>query len=60
MSEIKGQLLGIILVLMIFGVIGVALKGVFENMKDTVEDTVADITDGVGTPYSGKISSVRP
>lgn len=43
MSEIKGQILGIILVLMIFGVVGAALKGTFEKMKDTVVETVDDI-----------------
>lgn len=50
MSEIKGQLLGIILVLMVFGVIGAAIKTAFSDMKDTVVESVADI--------NGKVSGI--
>ena len=45
MSEIKGQILGIILVLAIFGAIGAALKGVFSSMKDSVVEQVETITN---------------
>lgn len=45
MSEIKGQILGIILVLMIFGAVGAALKGTFDKLKDTVVETVDDISN---------------
>lgn len=48
MSEIKGQLLGIILVLAIFGIVGAALKGVFTSMKDSIEESVKTI--GNDTP----------
>ena len=44
MSEIKGQLLGLILVLMVFGAVGGAIKKVFTDMKDTVVETVEDIS----------------
>lgn len=47
MSEIKGQILGIILVLMIFGAVGAALKGTFDKLKDTVVETVDDINNDV-------------
>ena len=38
MSEIKGQLLGLILVLVIFGGISVAMAGVFSNVSKQVQD----------------------
>ncbi|MBO7614353.1 MAG: hypothetical protein J6T15_01430 [Bacilli bacterium] len=49
MSEIKGQLLGIILVLAIFGIVGAALKSAFTNMKDTVVEQVENVSTSVGT-----------
>ena len=52
MSEIKGQILGIILVLSIFGAVGAALKGVFDSMKDNVVQSVEDITSGKTSPIS--------
>ena len=48
MSEIKGQQLGIILVLAIFGIVGAALKSAFTNMKDTVVEQVETISSEVG------------
>lgn len=41
MSEIKGQLLGIILVVTIFGIVGGALAAIFANLTDTVEEKVS-------------------
>lgn len=41
MSEIKGQLLGIILVVTIFGIVGGALAAIFSNLTDTVEEKVS-------------------
>ena len=52
MSEIKGQLLGIILVLTIFGVVGAALKTAFTNMKDKVVESVETISSEVGKTLS--------
>lgn len=47
MSELKGQILGIILVIVMFGVIGVAMKGVFsssiEDMSALVESALVDM-----------------
>lgn len=43
MSEIKGQLLGLVLVLMVFGVIASAMKAVFNGLKDTVTEAVDDV-----------------
>ena len=45
MSEIKGQILGIIIVLMIFGVVSGAIIAMFNNMTKAVSDNVAEITD---------------
>ena len=42
MSEIKGQLLGIILVITIFGVVGGALAAIFYSMTHTIEVEVTD------------------
>ena len=48
MSEIKGQLLGIIIVLMVFAAVGTAMVGVFTKVTKTVEDTVTNtISDNV-------------
>lgn len=43
MSEIKGQLLGIILVLLIFGAIAAGLVAAFTNLSDNIVDEVNDI-----------------
>ena len=42
MSEIKGQLLGIILVVTIFGIVGGALAAIFSTLTNTVEDKVSE------------------
>ena len=43
MSEIKGQILGIIIVLMIFGVVSGAMIAVFNNLSKTVTDNVNEL-----------------
>ena len=40
MSEIKGQLLGIIIVLMVFGAVSAAMVVVFRNLTAKVEEQV--------------------
>jgi len=45
MSEIKGQLLGILLVLIIFGAVATGLKTTFENLESTIETEVSDLTN---------------
>lgn len=45
MSEIKGQLLGIILVLMVFGAVSAAMVVVFNKLTKSVEDQVTEITN---------------
>lgn len=42
MSEIKGQLLGIILVIMIFGIVAAGLSAVFTSLTETVSSEVAN------------------
>ena len=42
MSEVKGQLLGVVLVIALFGILATSLKTVFKNQ-------VSDINDNVGT-----------
>ena len=42
MSEIKGQLLGIILVIMVFGIVAAGLTAVFRNLTDSVSSQVVD------------------
>ncbi len=41
MSEIKGQLLGIILVIMVFGIVAAGLTAVFTSLTNTVSSEVA-------------------
>ena len=45
MSEIKGKLLGIIIVLSIFLTVSVALTAVFSNMTNSVESKVSEVVD---------------
>ena len=42
MSEIKGQILGIIIVLMIFGVVSGAMIAMFNNLTAAVSENVAE------------------
>lgn len=44
MSEIKGQLLGIVLVLMVFAAISASMVAVFTNLASKVESEVTEIT----------------
>lgn len=43
MSEIKGQILGIIIVLMIFGIVSGAMIMMFNNLTNAVSENVAEI-----------------
>ena len=43
MSEIKGQILGIIIVLMIFGVVSGAMVALFSNLTKQVSDNVIEL-----------------
>lgn len=45
MSEIKGQLLGIILVLSIFLTVSVAVGTIFSTMTDSVESKVSEVVE---------------
>lgn len=60
MSEIKGQLLGLVLVLAIFGVVGTAMVGIFKTTTDDLKTRVeeADEWDGssASTPASGSLA----
>ena len=53
MSEIKGQLLGIILVLMVFGAVSAAMMVVFTNLTKSVEEKVDEIIDSSSSKRSG-------
>ena len=43
MSEIKGQLLGIIIVLMVFAAVGGAMVALFTNFSGSLEKTVSAV-----------------
>ena len=45
MSEIKGQLLGIILTLSIFLTVGATLAGIFITMSNSVESKVSEVVE---------------
>ena len=45
MGEIKGQLLGLVLVLSIFGIIAGALTAAFTTVKDDVVEKIESSTD---------------
>ena len=62
MSEIKGQLLGIILVLVVFGGISVAMATVFKNTATQVSNKSANLGAEAGQVFvdSGSQSSPAP
>lgn len=45
MSEIKGQLLGIILVVTIFGAVSTAVAAIFTNLTNAVETEITKEVD---------------
>lgn len=45
MSEIKGQLLGIIIVLMVFAAVGGTMVAVFGNFSKSIETTVSEVVN---------------
>ena len=54
MSEIKGQLLGIILVIMVFGIVAAGLTTVFTNLTDSVSSEVEKAVEDYGlSSYQG-------
>ena len=48
MSEIKGQLLGIILVIMVFGIVAAGLTTVFTNLTKSVSSEVEQAVASYG------------
>ena len=48
MSEIKGQLLGIVLVLMIFGAISAAMVAIFNTLTTSIQNDVNEIANSSG------------
>ena len=48
MSEIKGQLLGIILVIMVFGIVAAGLTTVFKNLTSSVS---SEVTHAIQASY---------
>ena len=49
MSEIKGQLLGIILVIMVFGIVAAGLTTVFKNLTSSVS---SEVTHAIQPSYA--------
>ena len=45
MSEIKGQILGIVLVLMIFGIVSGAMVAIFRSLTNNVQEQVNELVD---------------
>ena len=53
MSEIKGQLLGIILVIMVFGIVAAGLTTVFTNLTSSVSNEVSKAVTQYGLTVVG-------
>lgn len=49
MSEIKGQILGVILVLMIFGAVAGAMTAVFSNLSNTITTEASKVNSSMKT-----------
>ena len=56
MSEIKGQLLGIILVLMVFGAVSAAMVIIFNKLTKSVEDQVSEVANSSSKKSSYQLS----
>ena len=54
MSEIKGQLLGIILVLVIFGTVSVAVAQVFKSSKEKMVTQAGSVTEAAEETISAR------
>lgn len=48
MSELKGQLLGIVLVLMVFGIVAASLTAIFNNLSSSVSTEVSNAISQYG------------
>ncbi len=48
MSELKGQLLGIVLVLMVFGIVAASLTAIFNNLSSSVASEVSNAISQYG------------
>ena len=54
MSEIKGQLLGIIMVLVIFGVVSAAVAQIFADSKSKMTTEAGSVTTAAETTLKGR------
>ena len=57
MSEIKGQLLGIIMVLVIFAAISVTVGTIFANMEDSIFEKSTDLTKPMEDSFASNVLS---
>ena len=55
MSEIKGQLLGVILVLVIFGSVSVAIAQIFKNSATKMTTEANNITQEAEETLNGRV-----
>lgn len=63
MSEIKGQLLGIVLVLIVFASVSLAVSGIFANTVDKVTEKTEATIDAAGEtedPEAPQANPMRP
>jgi hypothetical protein len=49
MSEIKGQLLGILLVLMVFGAVGAGVTSIVQTMTNGIETEISEVIEDATT-----------
>lgn len=47
MSELKGQILGVILVIILFGIISVAMTNAFNTYSKEIDDQVTEVVSQV-------------
>ena len=52
MSELKGQILGVILVIALFGIVSLAMRSAFTTYSDKISSTVTELvpSEGSGKP----------
>ncbi len=52
MAEIKGQILGVVLVLAIFGVVGGVMVYSFQNASNNIANKITDASEGTIEPVN--------
>ena len=60
MSEIKGQLLGLILVLVIFGAVSVGVSSIFKSSAEKITDEYGETSTAIDSQFTTGAAGAAP